>query len=448
MRILVLGGGTVGSSIAELLCRHGHHVTVVDEDVTRTRYLNDVLDVGVVAGSASESPILFQAGVLGAELCLAVTGSDEVNLIAASLAKSMGCRRSVARVYSPAYRDVSTFDYCRHFGIDRLLSLEHLSAMEFASGIRNPGSLAVESLARGEIEVQQIEALDGSKGLATALRQLKLPTEVRIGFYLSRRQDLDRRRQDEVLAGDMITVIGRRGAIDGVRSMFQKQKSPMRHIAIAGGGETGFNLARVLEGLRFSVTLIEYNTQRCEFLASNLKSATVVQANATHRSALEEERVATADTFIACLGADEENIMACVEAREIGAGQVMAIVSRPDYAQIVGKLGIDLAVSPREVMAKQVLSFLNTGPIVSRINLANSPICVLEMEVVEGCPITHQTLSEITFPPQCLIAAIARVGQVKVPTAKDRFKPGDTAVALVAEPSVHALLPLFTPDRH
>ena len=139
--------------------------------------------------------------------------------------------------------------------------------------------------------------------------------------------------------------------------------------------------------------------------------------------------------------------MAGVEAREIGASQIMAIVSRPDYAQIVGKLGIDLAVSPREVMAKQVLSFLTTGPVISRTDLPNSPISVLELEVVEGSPVSHQTLSEVPFPPQCLIAAIARVGQVKVPAAKDRLKPGDTAVALVANSTVDSVLPLFTPAR-
>ena len=139
MRILTLGGGTVGTWIADLLCRNRHSVTVVDIDPIHTRRINDELDVRAITGSASQSSVLFQAGVMSADLCLAVTGDDEVNLVGASMAKAMGARRSIARVYAPVFRDLSTFDYQRHFGIDRLLSLEHLSATELARNIRNPG---------------------------------------------------------------------------------------------------------------------------------------------------------------------------------------------------------------------------------------------------------------------------------------------------------------------
>ena len=143
MRILTLGGGTVGTWIADLLCRNRHSVTVVDIDPVHTRRINDELDVRAITGSASQSSVLFQAGVMSVDLCLAVTGNDEVNLVGASMAKAMGARRSIARVYAPVFRDLSTFDYQRHFGIDRLLSLEHLSATELARNIRNPGSVIV-----------------------------------------------------------------------------------------------------------------------------------------------------------------------------------------------------------------------------------------------------------------------------------------------------------------
>ena len=151
MRIVVLGAGTVGTWIADLLCQHGHSVTVVDVDPEHTARINEDLDVRAVTGSASECSVLFQADVLGSDICLAVTGVDEVNLVAASMAKAMGARRSIARVFGPVFRDRSTFDYERHFRVDRLLSLEHLSALELARGIRDPGSLAVELLAAGKL---------------------------------------------------------------------------------------------------------------------------------------------------------------------------------------------------------------------------------------------------------------------------------------------------------
>jgi len=181
MIIVVLGAGTVGTSIANTLCRHGHSVTVVDQDPEQTRRVNDELDVRVVTGSASQSSVLFQTDVFGADLCLAVTGCDEVNLIGASMAKGMGARRAVARVYAPVFRDLSTFDYQSHFKIDRLVSIEHLSAMELARAIRHPGAVAVENFARGELEMQEIEVTAATAALEKPLKELKLPAGVRIG---------------------------------------------------------------------------------------------------------------------------------------------------------------------------------------------------------------------------------------------------------------------------
>jgi len=141
MRIVILGGGTVGTSIADLLCHHGHSVTVVDRSAARTRQINNELDVRAITGSASQSSVLFQADVLGADVCLAVTGDDEANIVAASMAKAMGARRALARVYAPVFRDLSTFDYNRHFNIDRMLSLEHLSAMGSPAAFATPARL-------------------------------------------------------------------------------------------------------------------------------------------------------------------------------------------------------------------------------------------------------------------------------------------------------------------
>ena len=444
MRIVILGAGTVGTSIAELLYHHGHSITMVDDDPVIARRLNNELDVRAIAGSAAESSVLFQAGVITADLCLAVTGCDEVNLVAASLAKAMGSRRTIARVFAPVFRDMSTFDYQRHFRIDRLLSLEQLSAMELARGIRNPGSLAVENFARGELEVQEIRIREETRGVGLPLKELALPKNVRIGSILRERKVWIAGAEDRIRLDDRITLIGRREDIDQVKDSFQTKHEPKKRIVIAGGGETGYHLARTLEGLRSSVLLMEQSEPRCEFLANSLKSATVVQADATRRAVLEEERVGKADVFVACTGDDENNIMAGVEAREIGAQTIMAIVSRPDYANVVGKLGIDLAVSPRDVMAKQVLGYLNVGPVVSRTPLADSDIGVLEIEVLDGVPATEHVLANLKLPAQCLIAAVMREEFVHVPGADDRLKAGDTVVVLVDDAAVDATLPLFS----
>ena len=443
MRIVTLGAGTVGTWIADLLCRHRHSVTVVDVDPMRTRAVNDALDVRAITGSASESSVLFQADVIGADLCLAVTGEDEVNLVAASMAKAMGSRRTIARVYAPVFRDMSTFDYQHHFRIDRLLSLEHLTAMELARGIRNPGSLLVENFARGELEVQELIVSDKSNATGVSLRELDLPAGLRIGSIIRDGKTWIAGAGDTFEVDDHITLIGRREDIDDGKDLFQKKMGPKKGIVIAGGGETGYHLARTLEGRHFAVLVMEQKESRCGFLANNLKQATVVQADATRRSILEEERVGSADAFVACTGDDESNIMACVEARDVGAATVMGVVGRPDYANIVAKIGIELAVSPRDVMAKQVLAYLNTGPVVSRTSLAGGNIAVLEIEVHEGAPATEHVLANLQLPSQCLIAAIMREDYVRVPGADDHMHGGDTAIVLVEDTAMDAMLQFF-----
>lgn len=444
MQIVVLGAGTVGSSIADLLCQNGHSVTVVDRDPVHTKRINDEIDVRAITGSASQSSVLFQCQISSADVCLAVTGNDEVNIVSASMAKAMGARRSIARVYAPVFRDLSTFDYQRHFGIDRMLSLEHLTAMELARNIRNPGSVLVEDFARGGIEVQEVTVSPKSNFLGRSLRQLELPHNVKIGSIQRENRYWLATADDAIQAGDRVTLICRPEDIDSVKGMIQRESQIRLRIVIAGGGETGYHLARALEEQRFSVMLIETNRDRCDTLANNLSHTTVVHADGTRRSILEEERVGNADVFVACTGDDENNIMAGVEARDIGAKQIMAVVGRPDYANIVGKLGIDLAVSEREVMAKQILGLLNSGPVISRSSLPGGTIEVFEMEVFEGVEATHSPLAELPLPRECLIAAVMRQDFATVPGATDRLRPGDTVVALIENSAIEKTLSIFS----
>lgn len=445
MRIVVLGAGTVGSWIADLLCQNRHRVTVVDDNPDHVKRINKELDVRAVLGSAAQSSVLFQADVIGADICLAVTGEDEVNIVAASMAKAMGARRSVARVYSPVFRDLSTFDYQRHFGIDRLMSLEHLSAVELARHIRNPGSVLIENFARGELEVQEVTVTAGAAAIDTPLKQLKLPSRVRIGSIYRDGRNFVATADAKLEADDRITLIGRHDDVASVRDRFSKGNRTRFSLMIAGGGETGYHLSRIMEGEPCKTTLLESHRERSAVLANQLKTTTVIEADATRRDILEEERVGQIDIFVACTGDDENNIMACVEARDLGAKKIMAVISRPDYAKVVGKLGIDIAISPRDVMAKQVMSFLNTGVIVSRTRLPGGKTGVFEMEVLDGAPITQGKLADLKTPAECLIAAVMRNGAARVPTADDQLKAGDLVVAFIEDGAVDETVDLFTP---
>ncbi len=444
MNIVVLGAGTVGTSIAELLCSRDHSVTVVDSDYEQTRRINDDLDVRVITGSASQSSIMFQAGIASADLCLAVTGNDEVNIVAASMAKAMGARRSLARVYAPVFRDLSTFDYQRHFQIDRLLSLEHLTAIELAREIRDPSSILVEQFTRGELQVETIEIERESRMTRGTIRELKMPDGTRIGTITRENKTWIVGPDDQLQVGDRIIVFCRAEQSRAIRGLFDAAQMASKRIVIAGGGETGLHLARALERQGFTVMIMDNNEQRCQRLASVLDTTSIVNCDATRRKNLEEERVGKADAFVACTGDDEDNIMLCVEARDLGAKQIMAVIGRPDYASVMGKLGIDLAVSEREVTAKQILAYLTRGIEISRSRLPGSVIDVIEVEVENGSPLAGTTLAQAGLPEGCLVGAVLQHDYVRVPTGDDKLQPGDVAILLVEEDVAPRALSRFT----
>ncbi len=213
---------------------------------------------------------------------------------------------------------------------------------------------------------------------------------------------------------------------------------------IAGGGEIGFNLASMLQKGRFNVILMEADADRCQFLAERLHGTTILHADATRQSEMHEARVGKADVFVAATGHDEDNIVCGVEARELGCERILSIVRRPDYANVLEKVGIDAAVSPREVTAREVLGMLRGGVIIGGSRVSGGDAEVWEVEIVSGAPVAGTPLKNVALPGS-LIAAIVREDFVKVPGADDELRPGDTAVVLVHRNSVTDTLALFEP---
>ncbi|MCA9115141.1 MAG: Trk system potassium transporter TrkA [Planctomycetaceae bacterium] len=446
MNVVILGAGTVGTSIAQLLCSNQQDVCVVDVSRAALDSVEEQLDVQTVVGSACDAITLFQAGVQSADLCLCVTSEDEINLVGASLAKAMGARRSVARIFNPAIRDTSTFDYRRHFGIDRLLSLEYLTAVELGRGIRKQGLFAIESFARGGVEVQEVAVEPGSRAIGVPLRELDMPPGVRIGLISSETRTTIAGADDTIEAGDHVTLIGSRERLQDVKRLLQHRTPPVLNVVIAGGGAIGFHLARLLQSGRFKVLLMEADGDRCRYLADRLDQTTILHADATRQTEMEEARVGRADVFVAATGHDEDNIVCGVEARELGCSRIMSVVRRPDYANVLERLGIDVAVSPREVIPRQVLGMVETGPRLDRTILSGGEAEVWEMEVLPGAPITRAPLKELQLP-HILIAAIEREEFVRVPGADDQLQTGDTAVVLVQVASRAEAMELFIPTN-
>lgn len=445
MNIVIMGAGTVGTSIAELLCGSQQNVCVVDLDPAALAQVEERLDVRTLPGSACDAATLFQAGVLTCDLCLAVTSHDEVNLIGASLAKAMGARRAVARVFNRTFLDASTFDYQRHFQIDRLLSLEHLTAIELAKSIRLPGLFAVEDFARGAIEVQELYVEEDAKAAGVSMMDLSLPSGVRVGLISNSNHTVVAGGLSVAEPGDRVTLIGESDKLERVGRLFGTNRALRTNVIIAGGGEIGYNLALMLQPRRCHLMIMEADADRAEYLAGKLQNTTVLHADATQRVEMEEARVGKSDVFVAATGHDEDNIVCGVEARELGSKRILSIVRRPDYANVLEKLGIDVAVSPREAMARQILGMVETGPLVARTQIASGEAEVWEVEILPDAPITAGPLKSLDLQ-EVLIAAIETENFVRVPNADDLLVPNDTAIVLVHRHSMERARALFALD--
>jgi len=396
MNIVILGDGTVGTSIARALCARHHNVCIVDQQKAALDEVRDRLDVHTVCGNACDPATLFLAGVASADLCLALTSSDEVNIVGASVSREMGAGRSVSRIHHPSYLDTTTFNIADHFGLARLISLENLTALALAREIRVPGLFALENLAQGAVEVQEVAVQEDAQAAGRRLDELDLPDGTLVGLISNSDRTVIASADDVVSVDDHVTLIGRLGELDSVRQLFEHKPPPRQHVVIAGGGEIGFSLAWVLEHRRrFHVTVIESDEDRCEFLAEQLESATVLNADATRRSQLEDARVGTADVFVATTGHDEDNIVCGVEANEMGCPRILSVVRRPDYSDVLAKVGIGQSVSPREVLAEEILSMLQRGPVISRRQTSGGGAEVIELEVGVGAEVTRAPLKDL-----------------------------------------------------
>jgi len=442
MNVVVLGAGTVGQAVAQLLCDRNINVCVVDLLGDHLERIEERLDVRTVTGSGCDSATLFQAGVQVADLVLAVTSLDETNLVSASVAKKMGAQRCVARVFNPIFRDKSTFDYQSHFAIDRVISLEHLTALELAKQIRSSAVLAVENFVRGGIEVQGITVGADARAVGVPMNRLSLPPTVRVGLISGQNRCIIPGANDAADAGDQVTLIGAQKNIDEVLPLFEERSSARMRVVIAGGGEIGLNLARLLERMRCSITILESDVERCEYIAELLTRTTVLHADIKSLADLEEARVGSADVFVACTGRDEENIVCGVEAKQLGCPRLLTVVRSPDYANVLERLGIDVAVSPRQAMARQIMGMVATGPILERSPVAGDSAEIWEVAVRRDVQATRAPLRDLVLPDS-LVAAIERGEYVKVPGADDQLQPGDTAVMLVHKNSQQAILDLF-----
>ncbi|MFV0338703.1 MAG: Trk system potassium transporter TrkA [Chthoniobacterales bacterium] len=448
MNILILGAGEIGFYIAERVSEDGHHVCVVESNEEVAAEVSDKLDVRVIPGNGSSVNLLEEAGIAECDLFLGLSSNDNTNVVAASLAKSLGAKKVVARVHSEVQQQQWLFDYRKHFDIDHLFSSERIAAVDLAKYIRNPDALTVEEIAGGRIELQIIELRAGSYAAGKRLVELNLPQRIRIGSIRRLEKNIVPSANELLQVGDVITLFGNPRGLSDVLGMFRKT-SPTREdrrVVIFGGGEYGLALAQMLESGGFRTRIFERDRDRCEVLSHLLRRTTLINADATSMRQLREEQVGEADFFVAATTDDEDNVMTCLQAKDLGARHCITLIHRADYADTImrssDKLGITGAISPRLSARRHLLRFMS-GESLSDLLSLDGGIDLVEFVVDAEGPLHGKKIAEVPWPEGSGLVALTHGSSAMVPSAGDELAAGDSVVALVSSGSRKALAKLI-----
>lgn len=442
MNIFISGGGRVGFHLARLLSEDDHDVTLIEQNRDLLERIDYSLDVHTVHGNAADALLLKSAGAGNADLVVAATGQDETNLVTATTAKGLGAKQVVARVHHPMYSESSIL-YETIMGIDFLISPEAITASEIATYIEHRGIVASESFGRGHVQMVQMRVSTTPLAEGQTIKDLPLPKGILLGM-------ITRGGNVEIPSGastikrhDLVTVIGHKEQMEQTKRMFIADDDKNEKIIIMGGGSVGEYLAQILEKRGLSVKLFDRNLSRCHELARVLKKTKVVCRDGTTRMSLEQEHVAGADMFVASTGDDERNIMGCLLAKEVGAQEVLAVVHQPDFAPLVGRLGIDHAVTPRACLANRILKLVNIHRTASLALLEEGQVEVSEFKMKVGNNLLGRPLAKIELPKHCLIATILRGERVIVPRGNDEILAEDSVIVIAHSDKAQAVQRLF-----
>ncbi|POY43928.1 Trk system potassium transporter TrkA [Avibacterium gallinarum] len=440
MKIIILGAGQVGTTLAENLVSEDNDITLVDNQADRLLALQDKHDLRVVNGVASSPKVLREAGAADADLVVAVTNSDETNMIACQVAYTLfNTPTKIARIRSADYlREKNKLFQPDVIPIDHIISPEKLVTDEIVRLIDYPGALQVSHFANGRISIVVVKAYYGGPLVGYALSALKehLPhIDCRVVSIL--RQDKVIRPQGSTIieAGDEVTFICDTIHIKAIMSELQRLEKPYKRIMIIGGGNIGSGVAKRLEE-QCSVKLIERNPERATALAERLSKTLVFCGDASDQSLLFEEHIENIDVFLSLTSDDEANIMSALLAKRLGAKKAMVLIQRMAYINLLQGGTLDIVVSPQQATISALLGHIRKGDVGSVVSLRHGIAEALEIVVhgeAESSNVIGRQVSEIRLPPGVILGAVLRGEEVMVARKSLVIEEDDRIVVYVSD---------------
>jgi len=442
VKIIIVGAGEVGYHFAEWLAQEQKEVVVIDIDPGALQRVSNHLDVQIMTGSGANPRVLEESGLKSADIILAVTDKDEVNLIACFFANVIAPHiQKVALIRNPDYvfyREALTRDI---LNIGLVINPEMEVVNSILRIMSAPEVEEVNEFVGGRIKMLGKHLPEDSP--LNGLKLMQLPDKIErnrmiIAALVRDEALIIPKGRDTLRGGDFVYFVCQSRDIEEILRLFGKRINLLKNILVVGGGNIGFPLAKELEARRFNVKLIEKDPQRCQMISAKLKRTLVLQGLATDQKFLEEENIGHMDMVVAVTWDEEMNILSCLLAKQLGAKKTIARVNKVPYIPLVKAIGIDHIVSPRLSAINTLFPYMRRGKVISSVSIRGKAAEVLEAEALAKSAIVGKPLKELQFPKEALFLCIFRGDEVIIPAGDTVIEPGDRVLIL----STGAVIPL------
>lgn len=439
MKIIILGANQVGSALAETLANEANDITVVDADTEKLRELKDHIDIGTVAGHPSLPDVLEKAGGQDADMIIAVTESDEINMVACRVAYSLfQTPKKICRIRASSYLVSDKLRGQHGLAVDTIISPELIVSSDIERLLDLPGSLQVLDFADGKVQLVAVKAYYGGPLVGQEIRLLRqhMPSvDTRVAAIFRKDRPIIPEGSTVIEAGDEVFFVAAQKDIRACMSELRRMDKPYKRLIIAGGGNIGMRLAQSVED-RYQVKIIERNLERCSLISETLNNAIVLNGEASQRDLLIEENIADTDVFLALTNDDEANIMSSLLAKRLGAKKVMTLINNSAYVDLVQGGEIDIAISPQQATIGKLLAHVRRGDVVNVHSLRRGAAEAMEA-IAHGdeasSKVVGRAIEDIDLPEGTTIGAIVRNDEVLIAHDNTVVEPDDHVILFLVD---------------
>lgn len=446
MKVLIVGAGAVGFNIARQLSKEGHDISLVDKDPELVQRITEKLDVFVVAGDASLPSVLESAGIIDAQMVLAVTTSDEVNIVVCILANQYNCKIKIARIRNSEFTYKDALLKPSGFCVDHMINPDQIIVDSIIKILETPGATFAVDFPVGDVLLRGFRVPNDAPIAGKKFSELE-GIEYTDSFLIVCIQRGDEmiipNMHTEILPDDDIFVLVSRMGLPYFLPMVNRRAGEVRKVIIYRTSRTGFQLAKRLEGSSIDVTLIEPEKDKAEIAAAELEDTIVLHGDATEIDLLKEADIGNTNFFIALSDDEETNLLTSLLAKKYGAKKSIVLTNEPALVPIINQINVDVVVNPRLVTASAILQHVRRGQILSITKLGDSDAEAIELIVEEGSEIAKKQLDKIRFPKGSILGAIVRNGTMLLPKGIPSINPGESVIVFTLPDAIEKVQALF-----